>query len=299
MLQSRNILQKRAALMVQANLENRLAKIKDLSTLPVVANNVIQITRNPKSSAMEVATAISQDPALASKVLKMANSSLYGFPQRITTINHAIVILGFANIRNIVLTASIFDMFPSAKGRKHFDRKGFWEHSLASGITSKLLAKRLGIKNVDEAFIWGLLHDLGKLVLDTYFSDDFSEVVSLVQEKGMLIRDAEQQLLGFDHASVGGIVADKWNLPPILIKVIRFHHNPPQANESMRMVAIIHFSDILCRTLSMGSGGDAKVPCINEESWKLLGLNKQIIKNLLLEMEQEVAKANTFLPLME
>ena len=186
--------------MAHPDLEARLSKIKDLATLPVVANNVIQITRNPKSSALEVAKAIAQDPALVTKVLKMANSALYGFPQKITTISHAIVILGFANIRNIVLTASIFDMFPAKKSGNQFDREGFWEHSLATGIAAKLLAKQAGIKNVEEAFIWGLLHDLGKLVLDTYFNAEFSEVAALVKQKDLLIRDAEQQLLGFDHA---------------------------------------------------------------------------------------------------
>ena len=285
--------------MTTAKLERKLAKIDDLASLPVVIKNVIQITRNPKSSAMEVARAISCDPALASKVLKMANSALYGFPQKITTISHSIVILGFANIKNLVLTVSMFDMLPAKGGGEHFDREGFWEHSLACGVTSKLLANRVGIKDVEGAFLWGLLHDLGKVVLDTYFNDDFTEVVSLAKEVGILIKDAEQRLLGFDHAEVGGILADKWNLPPALIKVIRFHHNPPLAYESMRMAAIVHLADILCRAIGLGNGGDSKVPCINEESWKLLNLNKKIIKNLFVEMEQETAKAATLLPLMK
>ena len=94
---------------------------------------------------------------------------------------------------------------------------------------------------------------------------------------------------------MGSLVADKWNLPPTVIKVIRFHHNPPLANESMRMVAIVHLADILCRAIGIGSGGDSKVPSINEDSWKLLSLNKQIIKSLLLEMEQEITNAKALL----
>ncbi|MBE9546022.1 MAG: HDOD domain-containing protein [Proteobacteria bacterium] len=285
--------------MKQAKLERRLAKVHDLPTLPVVVNNVIQITQNPKSSALEVGRAISYDQALATKVLKTANSAFYGFPRKITTITHAIVILGFANIRNIVLTASIFDMFPSKGKNKYFDREGFWKHSLACGVTSKLIAKRLGIKNLEEAFICGLLHDLGKLVMDTHFNEDFGRVVRLVKEKEILIRDAEQQLLGIDHAAVGGVVADKWNLPPALIKAIRFHHNPPLANESMRIAAIVHLADALCRAIGMGNGGDGKVPCINEESWELLNLNKQTIKRLFSEMEEEVATADTSLPFVK
>ena len=281
--------------MAQLSLKDRLSKVNDLPTLSIVANNIIQITQNPKSSALEVGTAISQDQALASRVLKMSNSTFYGFPRKITTVSHAVVILGFVNIRNLVLTASIFDMFASKEGNGYFDHEAFWMHSFACGVTSKIIAKRLRIKDQEEVFIWGLFHDLGKLVLDLYFHEEFSQVVSLVKEKGILIRDAEEQVLGFDHAEVGSIVADRWNLPPALIKAIRFHHNPSGAHESMRMVAIVHLADVFCRALSIGNGGDDKIPCINEEPWKILSLNKITLKRLFVEMEQEIANSKTLL----
>jgi len=279
--------------MVQIDLRTKLTKlgenIRDLPTLPVVANNIIQITQNPKSSALEVGKAISQDQALTSKVLRMANSAYYGFPQKITTINHAIVILGFASIRNLVLAVSVFDMFSKRSG--NFDRGGFWKHSLACGVTAKLIAKRLGINNFEEIFISGLIHDLGKLVLDAYFGEEFTRVIDLVKVKGIPIREAEQELLGLDHAAVGGILANKWNLPPQLLKVIRFHHNPPQAGESMRVVAIVHVADVLCRAAGIGNGGDCKVPCVNEQSWKLVSLNKRLLVKLFSEVEIELAVA--------
>jgi len=281
--------------MAYINLENRLAKITDLPTLSIVASNIIQITQSPKSSALEVGKAISQDPALVSRILRIANSTFYGFPGKISTIPHAVVILGFVNIRNLVLAASISRIFSSKGGDGYFDREGFWRHSLACGVTLKLIAKRLGMKNLEEGFIWGLLHDIGKLVLDAYFKEDFTRVVCLAKEKGILLRDAEQELLGFGHAEVGGIVADKWNLPPALIKVIRFHHNPTEANESMRMAAIVHLGDVFCRAIGIGDGVDNKVPCIDEESWRLFRFNKQTIKRLFSEMEREIANAKALL----
>jgi len=280
--------------MAYINLENRLAKITDLPTLSTVASNIIQITQSPKSSALEVGRAISQDPALVSRILRIANSTFYGFPGKISTIPHAVVILGFVNIRNLVLAASISRIFSSKGGDAYFDREGFWRHSLACGVTSKLIAKRLGMKNPEEVFIWGLLHDVGKLALDAYFKEDFTRVVCLAKEKRILLRD-EQELLGFDHAEVGGIVADKWALPPALIKVIRFHHNPTEANESMRMAAIVHLADVLCRAIGVGDGVDNKVPCIDEESWRLFRFNKQTIKRLFSEMEREIGNAKAFL----
>ncbi len=288
--------------MPHPNLGNRLTRlterIKDLPTLPVVANNIIQIVQNPRSSALEVGKAISQDQALASRVLRTANSAFYGFPGKITTITHAIVILGFANVRNIVLTASIFDIF-SSKGNGNFDREGLWEHSLACGVASKLIAKRLGIKNLEEVFIFGLLHDLGKLVLDRYFNEEFVRVVGSVREKGILMKDAERELLGIDHAAVGGMVAEKWGLPPVLVKAIRFHHNPQLAMESMRIVAIVHLADIICRAIGIGDGGDAKIPCVDRRSWELLDINKQILKKLFLETEQEMESAKDIISLVK
>jgi len=281
--------------MTHIDLDNRLQRISDLPSLSVVANNIIQITQNPKSSALQVGKAISQDPALVSRILRIANSTFYGFPRAITTIPHAVVILGFANIRNLVLTSSIIQVFSSKQGNGYYDRGGFWKHSLACGVTSKLIAKRLGIKNLEEVFIWGLLHDLGKLVLDTYFHEDFARAVSAASSHEMLIRDAEQQVLGFDHAVVGGMVADKWSLPPALIKVIRFHHSPSQAFESMRIVSIVHLADVFCRALGLGNAGDRKVPLIHEPSWNLLGFNKPMIKDLFSKMEQEIANSEPFL----
>lgn len=280
-------------------LEKRLKKVKELATLPLVANNVIQLTQSPKSSALEVGEAISQDAALASKVLRIANSAFYGFPREITTIHLSIVVLGFANIRNIVLTASISDMMSGKVKNRYFDREAFWKHSIACAITSKLLAKRLGFKNDEEVFLWGLLHDLGKIILDSHFRKEFTEVVHLVKKENILIRDAEKRVLGFDHAEVGGIVCERWNLPPALIKCIKLHHTPTLANESIRMVSIVHVADILCRALGLGNGGDGKIPCVDEEAWKLLLIDKKMIKGLFNQMEEEVDNATAFFSFMK
>ncbi len=276
------------------NILQKLKTIDDLATLPVVVNNLIQITNNPKASARDVAKAISQDPSLTAHVLRIANSALYGFPQKIVTVNHAIVILGFANIRNIVLAASIYEMFPVCDTRSRFDREAFWQHSLACGITSNLLARKLGIKNIEEAFIWGLLHDIGKIVLDAYFHDHYCEVFEHAAQNELSPADAENAVLEVDHAEIGGIIAKNWNLPPTIIKVIRFHHSPSQAHESMRFAAIIHIADILCRALALANGSDDTLPLIEEASWNLFRLDRRFITSLYAEIEAETSKAASF-----
>ena len=281
--------------MANNSFEKRLNRVKELSTLPVVVSNVIRINQNPKSSAMEMGKAISQDQALTANVLKMVNSAFYGFPRKISTITHAIVILGFANIKNVVLTTSIFEMFGSKKKDGQFDIEGFWKHSLACGVASKAIAKRLGMRNLEEVFLWGLLHDLGKLVMYKYFRDEYRQVVSLVKEKDILIRDAEKKVMGLEHSDVGYLVGNNWNMPPALLKIIRYHHNPTRVIESKRIVAIVHVADVLCRAIGLGNAGDAKIPAANKECWEFLDLDKQAVKDLFTEIERESIKANTLL----
>lgn len=279
-------------------LEKKLARVSELSTLPMVVNNVIQITQNPKSSAMEVGKAISQDQTLTSNVLKMVNSAYYGFPRKITTITHAIVVLGFSNIRNLVLTTSIFKMFGASQKGPRFDIEGFWRHSLACGVAAKVIAGTLGMKNQEEVFLWGLLHDLGKLVLIQYLPEEYQSVMSQVREKDVLIRVAERDVLGFDHAAVGHFVGNQWNLPPALLKAIRYHHLPSQAAESKRIVALVHVADALCRALELGNGGDLNVPPINKGCWELLNLDKARVKTLFARIEDEMISANELLMLI-
>ncbi len=283
---------------MKQDVERRLGRIEDISTLPGVAHSVVQLIQNPKSSALQVGEAISRDPALASKVLRIANSAFYGFPRKISTIHSAIVVLGFANIRNIVLTASIAGMLPPREDGMLFDRVSFWRHSLACGIASKLLAGRMGMKNLEEAFLWGLLHDLGKVVLDGCFRDDYLLIVRLAREKGRLLREAEEAVLGFDHAEAGGVVAEKWNLPPALIKAVRFHHDPPRARESARVVSIVHLADILSRAVGLGNGGDDRIPVVNDDAWSLLKMDGDEIRVLFGELEHEMDRATDFLPLV-
>lgn len=276
-------------------LKEKLLKIGDLATLPVVAANVIQLTQNPKSSALEVGKAISLDPALTSKVLKVANSAFYGFPQKISTINNAIIVLGFSNIRNIVLSVAVIDAFKDKQGGNLFNKTEFWKHSIACGIASSILASSISLKNSEEAFIWGLLHDFGKIIMDTYIHEEYKQIMYNVKKKNILIIDAEQSHLGFNHTAVGSLVATKWNMPPALIKAVKFHHNPVLDYNSLRISSIVHLADILCRTLNLGYGGDNAIPAVNKTSWELMKMDKPKIKKIFYQIEEEYEKTTAFM----
>jgi HD-like signal output (HDOD) protein len=280
---------------VQERVRKLVDKVQGLPTLPSMLNNINRMVLNPATSAKEVAQVISSDPALTSKVLRVVNSSFYGFPNRITTVSHAIVILGFNTIKSIVLSSTIFDVFRRGAKPGDFDRGEFWKHSIGCGAAAKVLGRRINYPMLEELFIAGLLHDVGKIVLDQYVPDKFGEVVNLVRTRDILISEAETEILGVTHADVGAWLFEKWNLSKGLTDTVRCHHNPALAGESQRFAEIIHVADVLVRALRFGNGGDQKIPAIQESAWRSLGLQESELDGLLSQTAAEIEKAMIFL----
>jgi HD-like signal output (HDOD) protein len=282
-------------LQVQERVKKLVDRIQGLPTLPVMLNNINQMILNPRTSPKEVAHVISNDPSLTSKVLRVVNSSFYGFPNRITTITHAIVILGFNTIKSIVLSSTIFDVFRRPLRPGDFDRTEFWKHSIGCGAAAKAIGRRLNYPMLEELFIAGLLHDVGKIVMDQFMPDKFLEVLNVVRTKDCLIAQAETEVLGATHADVGAWLFEKWNLSKGLIETTRCHHNPALAGENQKLAEIIHLADILIRAARFGNGGDNKIPAISETAWKSLGLQHSDFDDLFVQTTGEIEKAMVFL----
>ncbi len=281
--------------MANRDLKKRLSSIKNLPTLPTIADNVIKLTQNPDSTAFDIATAISQDQALASKVLRRANSAYYGFPRKITTINYAIVILGLNNIKNIVLSTSIMDRFSMTDNNELLDRRDFWKHSLLCGIISKKIADHMGIKTAEEIFMCGLLHDFGKLILDQFFNTEFMNALTLSRTKKITLMEAENSVFGFNHAGVGALLLKRWGLPVSLVKAVKNHHNPDETRDGFRTASIVHVADYLCRRIGIGSGGDKVLPVLNKKAYKLVDLTSTQIKQMSSHITREFNQATAFL----
>ncbi len=279
----------------QDRVRRLVEKIHGLPTLPAMLGAVNKLVMNPRTSAKDVAQIISTDPALTSKILQVVNSPFYGFSNRITTITHAIVILGFNTMKSIVLSSSIFDIFRREPQAGAFDRLEFWKHSIACGAAAKALGRRLGYAALEEIFIAGLLHDIGKLVLDQYLHDGFAAALELARRKDSLLLEAEQETLGVTHAEVGAWLFERWSLSKGLVETTRCHHNTALAREAQKLAATVHASDILARAIRYGNGGDGKIPALNEDSWRSLGLGESIFDDLLRETGEEIDKATVFL----
>lgn len=281
--------------MENKELIKRLSNVRNLPTLPMVANNVIQLTQNPESTAFEIAEAISRDQTLASKVLRTANSAYYGFPKKITTVHYAIVVLGLNNIKNIVLSTAIMDRFPNSSGQSVFDRTEFWKHSLLCGIICKKISEHMGLKNLEEMFMCGLLHDFGKLIMDSLFHDEFVQALALAKKENTSLMIAENKIFNFNHSGVGAMVLKKWSFPASLVKAVEFHHFPHESTGSFRIASIVHVADHLCRRIGIGSGGDDVVPKMDKAAFKLTDLNSEKIKAMSRLITKEFKTATAFL----
>lgn len=272
-------------------------ELQDLPPLPAVVMRVMQTISDPTTSAADLNRLISGDQALASKVLRLVNSSYYGFPRKIATITHAVVILGFNTVRNLTTSLGVFNAFDARGRHTALDRDQFWAHSLAVAVAAGVIARRKNIpaKSVEEVFVGGLMHDVGKLFLDLYFPDQYAIAIKLALAANISIWDAEKTALGVGHALVGKRIAEKWNLPPSLTSMIMLHHQPAFAKEHFEIVAIIHAADHVARKIHLGNGGDALVPALAPEVQQWLSLSPPVWQAIETETCTKFEDAKDFL----
>lgn len=267
--------------------------VGDLVTLPDVYMRINQLVENPDSTIADIAKAVSQDPAFTVRLLRVANSPFYGFTSAIDTAAKAVSIIGTSQIRNLALSTAVASSF-SGLSNKLVSMDNFWRHSLYCGLAARKLAKLAGNCDAEAVFTAGLLHDIGELVIFNRMPEQAKDALLLVLDSAdeLAIHQAEQEVMGLDHAQVGAELARQWKLPPLLEECIAFHHDINSALKYPRETAIVHIANIFAQMAEVHTQDVNDVAPINQAAWDITGLvEADVIDSVVAEAQSDIAEA--------
>jgi putative nucleotidyltransferase with HDIG domain len=269
-------------------LEQAVANIRDLPTLPLIVTELISSFEQADVSVGELAAKVSQDQALTAKTLRLANSSFYGLQCKVKTIDQAIAVLGFDSVRALITAAGIIGNIPP-NAAAAFDFAKFWRHAIGTALCAKSLA-RLSKCNQDFAFVSGLLHDIGRLVLVTRFPAEYGAAMAhrAAQDGDML--DAERGVLGLDHTVVGRALAQHWKFPEVIQRAIANHH-APMPQDMGDIPSVVHVANAIVHGLDLAGQEDERVPFISQAAWDSLRIDAAGLRRVFSETESEFEEA--------
>ena len=258
----------------------------EVASLPTIYNRLNEAINSPHTSMAELGRIIKDDPGLTARLLRLVNSPFYGFPSKIETISRALVIVGVQQVRDLALATAVVNLFRGIP--EHMvSMESFWRHSIACGVAAKILATFRREANVERYFVAGILHDIGRLIINIRIPDKARDALSRSESEGELFYQAEHQVIGFDHAAVGSALLQAWNLPPSLEEVVAYHHNPEGARQFPIETAIVHVADILAHAMQLGNSGERFVPPLDEQAWDNIGLSTSVLSPTLDQLERQ------------
>ena len=277
-------------------LRKKLAdKVDDIASLPFVVRKLMSTLSDPNSTARELGNVIASDQALASKVLRLVNSAYYGFPNQITNIKYAVTVLGYTALRSLGFAIASHGAFFGGESNSEIKKKDLWLHSLGTAIWSRVLAKHFGIQTFEEFFAAGLIHDVGKVILDQYAPDLFKKTIKCAIAEKITLFDAERALLGITHAEIGEMAAGKWSFPPFLQSAIRYHHEPALAGDSWEASAIIHMADYMCKVEKVGSSGDPVPPLLDPSVERTVIIDQRALEMIKADVGRDLKNSQAFM----
>lgn len=264
-----------------------IARVRTVYSLPQTFHRLQEVVQNPDSSMSDIGEVLMADQALSARILQLANSSFYGFPSRIETISHAVTMIGAEQMVALVqgtCVASIFNHVP----RELANMELFWKHSIACGVTARIVASRRREPNTERFFLLGLLHDIGRLVIFQHLPEQAAAALEIAGRENKLLHQAEAGVLGFDHATVGYDLLRTWKLPSRLCEPIKMHHSYNAASLYPIETAILHTADVIVNALRCGTSGERYVPPLHGPHWDLAGLGVEMIAPLAKEVHRQL-----------
>lgn len=254
-------------------LDRVVNRIEKFPALPHIISLVLKKIDDPRSSIADITRTLSADEGLVANVLKLANSAYYGFPRRIVSVTEAVVILGLNTLKSLIYTTLAKNVLGKEVKGYALDRGELWRHSVACGIICREIARKNRLGDIEAYFVAGLLHDIGKVILGEYLEEEYEEIVKRVSESSQPFNIIEREILGFDHAEVGGLLAKKWNLPEFLVEAIRYHHNPEKSK--LLSASVVNVGDSIALLMGYGLGIDGLMYEISQETLEKFGLSSE------------------------
>lgn len=278
-----------------------MAAIRELPTLPSVVNRINQLLNDPKTQVADLARVVSADQSLSVRVLKLINSAAYGGDHKSNDINQAIMRLGFRSVAQVVTNVSICNMFKD-DFEGLFDRSEFWRHSVAVAVISRMLASESRHPRPDEAFTCGLLHDIGKLILDQYLHQEMATILKNAREKRLTFHQAEKATYQVDHTTIGEMAAKTWRLPILVVVSIKHHHTRLEDRKGVPLsddiiVDYVRLADYLAREMQIGHSGDAAPAEWSDDLVSRVPLGKPLVEKIRASCRAEIDSAVSFLDL--
>ena len=263
-----------------------ISKMQDIKSFPQFVLETMRKLNDPESNAADVAKSLSRDEGLVLRILKLANSAAYGMTRNISNISEAIALLGYKSVSNIILAATVYSAMDKGLSGYALDRGELWRHSLMVAYTSRYLAKITGKVGTEDAYVGGLLHDIGKVILNDYVRFGYGIIVKMVEEKHIPFTEAELRVLGFDHAMIGEILVERWDMPEAYRIAVAYHHKPNELPKDklqhQPLLDVVTVANTICLMLGIGLGADGLQAYIFPEPLERLGITN--FEGLLAEM---------------
>lgn len=275
-------------------LDSIVRQVNEMPVLPERMNKIMEIVEDPDSTVEDLEREILKDQSLTSKVLKLANSTHYGYARKINTISKATILLGFQTIKSIALASTVNKFLVGELKGYALEKNELWNQSQTCAIISRYIAKNIGKVEPEQAYIAGLLRDIGKTILNHYVENEYEKIVEMVETENKSFLDAERELFGFDHAQVGGKVAEKWNFPKDLVEAIKYHHTPEVTEENPKLVSIVHIADAITMMMGVGLGVDGMVYNFSQFALDTLNMDINQVETIISEISDLLIDEDNF-----
>lgn len=272
--------------------------IGKMPALPVTVSKVVEVCNRPGTSPIDLNRVISVDPVLMARVMKLINSAYYGVSGKVTSLSRAIIMLGINTVKNLALSTAVVNAIGTSVSASALNMQGFWRHSLGVGVTAKLIAKRRGVDSsqIEEYFIAGLLHDIGKIPLNNVLKDRYIEVLGYADREHIGLAEAESRELGFTHADVGRLIGEGWNIGSAVIDTLSYHHLAANYGGDHRdLVTTVHIANYFMNIAEVGFAGDRYPQRPQDVCYEALGIELSLLDEIEDEVDAEIVKAEIFL----